>query len=138
MKYIPNTDNALVLRTDFSDAAAWEALCAAIEEPVGEFKAYVEFVSDPVFDSISLEQLLSLVPKDSNHTYMFVVDRMALVQLEHPILVVDLYTEPGRSFRVVPAEVWGIENNLSTANMDFAEFADEADADGVFRGFPEG
>jgi hypothetical protein len=60
------------------------------------------------------------------------------VQLEHPILVVDLYTEPGRSFRVVPAEVWGIENNLSTANMDFAEFADEADADGVFRGFPEG
>jgi hypothetical protein len=138
MKYIPNTDNALVLRTVFSDAAAWEALCAAIEEPVGEFKAYVEFVSDPAFDSISLEQLLSLVPKDSNHTYMFVVDHMALVQPEHPILVVDLYTEPGRTFRVIPAEMWGIENNLSTANMDFAEFADEADADGVFRGFPGG
>jgi hypothetical protein len=137
MKHLPNTDNALVLRTDFSDAAAWEALCAAIEEPVGEFKAYVEFVSDPVFNSISLEQLLSLVPEDSNHTYMFVVDRMALLQPEHPILVVDLYTEPGRTFRVVPAEMWGIENNLSIANMDFAEFADEADADGVFRGFPE-
>jgi hypothetical protein len=31
--------------------------------------------------------------------------------------------------------MWGIENNLSTANMDFAEFADEVDDDGVFRGF---
>jgi hypothetical protein len=135
MRYIPNTDNALVLRTDFSDTAAWEAICAAIEEPVGEFKAYVEFISDPEFDSISLEQLLSLVPGDSNQTYMFVVDRMALAQPEHPILVVDLYTEPGRTFRVIPAEMWGVENNLSIANMDFAEFADEADADGVFRGF---
>jgi len=68
MNYIPNTDNALVLRTDFSDTTAWEAICAAIEEPVGEFKAYVEFISDAEFDNISLEQLLSLVPEDSNHS----------------------------------------------------------------------
>jgi len=28
-----------------------------------------------------------------------------------------------------------VENNLSLANMDFEEFADSVDADGVFRGF---
>jgi hypothetical protein len=28
----------------------------------------------------------------------------------------------------------GVENNLSLANMDFDEFADAVDADGVFRG----
>jgi hypothetical protein len=35
----------------------------------------------------------------------------------------------------VPRQVQAIENNLSIANMDFFEFADSADADGVFRGF---
>jgi hypothetical protein len=29
-----------------------------------------------------------------------------------------------------------VENNLSLANMDFHEFADNVGADGVFRGFP--
>jgi hypothetical protein len=48
-----------------------------------------------------------------------------------------LYTEPGRTFRVIPGEIWGVENNLSLANMDFAEFADSTDRDGLFRGFPE-
>jgi len=136
MKGIPDTPNALVLRTDFSDAAAWEALCAAIREPVGEFKAYVDFVSDPEYDGMTTEQLLALIPHSSYRSFMFVVDRIALSHPDSPILVVDLYAEPGRIFRVIPSEMWGVENNLSIANMDFAEFADEADSDGVFRGFP--
>ncbi len=137
MKHIPETKNALVLRTDFSDAAAWQSICAAIREPVGGFKAYVDFVSDPQYDGITAEHLPSLIPQGSNHTFMFIVDRTALSHPDHPILVVDLYTEPGRTFRVIPSEMWGVENNLSIANMDFAEFADSADPDGVFRGFPE-
>jgi hypothetical protein len=44
----------------------------------------------------------------------------------------------GREIRCVVGEVASIESNLSIDNMDFAEFADSADADGVFRGFPEG
>ena len=51
-------------------------------------------------------------------------------------VVVDLYDEPGRTFRVIPRELWGVENNLSLANMDYSDFADNVDADGVFRGFP--
>ncbi|ALV31684.1 hypothetical protein [Streptomyces sp. CdTB01] len=51
-----------------------------------------------------------------------------------PLLVVDLRRERGRCVRVVVAELWSIENNLSGANMDFEEFAGAVD-DGVFRGF---
>jgi hypothetical protein len=47
----------------------------------------------------------------------------------------DMYHDPGRTFRVIPSEMWGVENNLSLSNMDFFEFADAADEDGVFRGF---
>jgi hypothetical protein len=43
---------------------------------------------------------------------------------------------PGRTFRVIPSEAWGVENNLSISNMGFAEFADAVDDRGVFRGFP--
>jgi hypothetical protein len=31
----------------------------------------------------------------------------------------------------------GVENNLSLVNMDFVEFAESVDPDGVFRGFPQ-
>ncbi|WP_435828452.1 DUF6924 domain-containing protein, partial [Nocardia testacea] len=41
----------------------------------------------------------------------------------------------GRTVRILPSQMWGIENNLSIANMDFQDFADAADPDGVFRGF---
>jgi hypothetical protein len=50
-------------------------------------------------------------------------------------LVVDLHDKPGRIFRVVPAEIGNVENNLSIANMGFDEFADAVDKDGIFRGF---
>jgi hypothetical protein len=32
--------------------------------------------------------------------------------------------------------MWSVENNLSTANMEFSDFANNTDAGGVFRGFP--
>jgi hypothetical protein len=138
VKKLPKTENAMVLRTDFSDEPAWEAVCAAIREPVGEFQAYLDFVSDPEYDGLTVEQLTEMVPQGSEPTFLFVVDRTTLTHPERPILVVDLYDEPGRTFRVIPSEMWGIENNLSIANMDFFEFAEAADADGIFRGFAEG
>lgn len=55
MKHIPETENSLVLRADFSDDAARESLCRAIQEPVGEFRAYVDFLSDPQYDGLTPE-----------------------------------------------------------------------------------
>jgi hypothetical protein len=38
-----------------------------------------------------------------------------------------MYAEPGRTFRVIPWEVWSAENNLSIVHMDFSEFAEAVD-----------
>jgi hypothetical protein len=135
VKNIPKTENSLVLRTDFSDDSAWDSIRTAIEKPVGEFRAYVDFISDPAYTNLTIADLLALITPDSNHTFIFVVDQRAISDPEHPILVIDLFEERGRSFRVIPSEMWGVENNLSLANMDFVEFAESVDPDGVFRGF---
>lgn len=141
MKELPQTEHALVVRTDFSDAAAWASLCEEIQEPVGEyqFRAYVDFLSDPEYQGLAAEELRSVLPRRYNHSFIFLVDRLTLTHSEHPILVVDLQEEePESPFRVIPSEMWGIENNLSIANMGFEDFAHAVDEDGVFRGFPEG
>lgn len=137
MKPLPETEETLLLRADFTDDAAWESVCAAVREPVGEFQAYVECISDPAFDGVTPEQLPGLAGEDSARTFACIVDAETITNDEHPVLVVDLFEEPGRTFRVIPAEMWGVENNLSICNMDFADFADHTDDDGVFRGFPE-
>ncbi|WP_141580176.1 hypothetical protein [Actinomadura sp. WMMA1423] len=54
---------------------------------------------------------------------------------ERPLLAVDLYTEPGRTFRVPPRWYREVSANLSIANLDFDDFADSADQVGTFRGF---
>jgi hypothetical protein len=138
LKKLPKTKDSLVLRTDFSDDAAWDSICAAIREPVGEFRAYVDCLSDPAYDGLTVEQLTKLAPKGGGHSFVFIVDRIALTHPERPILVVDLSDDPWNTFRVIPSEMWGVQNNLWLANMDFCEFAGSADQDGIFRGFPDG
>lgn len=138
MPQIPVTEHPVLLRTDFSNDAAWEAVCAAIQQPVGEFKAHMEYVSDLDFEDASTRQILSLIPDEYPHDFICIADGTALSHPESAVLVVDLVDDRGREFRAIPSEMWGIENNLSIANMFFSEFADAVDADGVFRGFPMG
>ena len=135
----PKTDDlhSLVVRTDFGDDSVWSDVRAAIAAPVGEFRAYVTFVDDRRYDGFTVGQLLAMVPASWDHTFIFLVDHDTLTRPDHPVLVVDLYGQRGRSFRVIPSEMWSVQNNLSLANMDWEEFADSVDEDGVFRGFPK-
>lgn len=137
MHPIPQTENALVLRTGFGDDAAWQAICAAIRRPVGlfRFRAYVDFLDERDYEGIDRERLLALIPERYNHTFIIVADNVTFSHPEHPLLVIDLYHQPGRSFRAVPAAIQGIENNLSIANMDFEDFSEAVDGDGIFRDF---
>ncbi|HKY30800.1 MAG TPA: hypothetical protein VJM12_22970 [Pyrinomonadaceae bacterium] len=137
MKKLPETENSLLLRTDFSDDAAWAALCEAVQEPNEDgFRAYVDCISDPAYDGLTMEQLVALAG-EGEISFVFLADRTTFTNAERPILVVDLNEEPGRTFRVIPPEMWSVENNLSIANMDYSEFADSVDPDGIFRGFHE-
>ena len=140
MKPIPKTKNALVLRTDFSNQAIWKEICEVIRELVGDahFLAYVDFVDNVEYADISKEQLMKLIPKDYNHTFIILADQVAISHPDHPLLIIDLHNGSGRDFRAIPSQIQGIENNLSIANMDFEEFADSVDEDGVFRGFERG
>jgi hypothetical protein len=135
MKKCPDTQNAPVLRTDFSDQAAWDAIRKEVQQPVDGFYANVDFIDDPDFADISNDALMGVVSRNMRHSFMVVADKKAM-HGEHLLLVVDLLREQGRQFRAEPSQIQGIENNLSIANMDFAEFAENCDPEGVFRGFP--
>jgi len=141
MKTLPVTNASPVLRTHFDNQRGWEDICEEIQRPSPEgFEAQVEFIDDPAFDGLNKQQLLDSVPKDYPHSFILVVDKEALLSSEHPVLVVnphddDRGSQIGREFRCIPREIWGVENNLSLANMDFGDFADAVDEDGVFRDF---
>lgn len=137
MPILPHAPSALVLRTDFSDDVAWDAVREAATAPSADgFQANLTFVSDPAFAEMTAEQVTGL-PRAEYRSFLFLVDNVTITSPEMPVVVVDLLHEPGRWFRVVPSEIWGVENNLSIANMDFFEFANHADPYGVFRGFPQ-
>lgn len=139
-KQLPLTNNPLVVRTDSENQPAWKTVCKLIRAPVpargDTFYAYVQFLDDVAFRGIGTEELLTRVPSDYNHSFLFVVDNTAIRHPEFPVLVIDLRGTVRRNFRAIPTSIQAIENNLSISNMDFSEFARAVDKDGIFRGFP--
>jgi hypothetical protein len=138
MGMLPRLGGSDLVRTDFTDSAAWEQVSSeAQQENDDGFRAYVEPVSDPAFDGLSWEAVKAAVPGDDDEgAVLFIADAIALASHERPILVVDL-VDDRPPFRCIPSQLWGVENNLSIANMDWEDFADAVDDDGIFRGFPE-
>lgn len=131
-------NDPLVVRTDFSDHAAWQAIVAEVQAPQGvdAFLANVELVDERSNEALPVEQLLQRVAERSPCYFAFIVDGTTISHPEHPLLVIGLRTNLGRAFRAIPSSIQSIENNLSIGNMDFDEFASSADADGIFRDFP--
>src|ERR1700722_8537519 len=156
MKPLPQVDETLLVRTDFSDEAAWQAVCAGIRALDPEMRKALDlyasvdeamatalaahgpplphFVDDRAYQGATTEQLLKLAGDASPHVLMFIADETTNSQPDHPVLVVDLMVERGRTFRTVPSQVFGIDSNLSIANCDWEDFAELVDDDGVFRG----
>ena len=138
---------ALLIRTDFSNERSWEALCAGVRTPSeDDFLAIVDIVDDEAYRDLTATQLRDLIPEpfDGPH-FFFVADDNALASTGHPLLVVPvphhepeyahLNKEPRAEFRVVLTHLWAVENNLSLANLDWADFAGNVEDNGVFRGF---
>ena len=138
MKPIPDSANPVVLRTDFSDDQAWSRLCALISSPIGRdgFLASVAFVEDPSFADLPPEALRARISGSHRHSFIVIADHTTFSMPEQPLLVMDILDAPGRFFRALPIRIQSIENNLSIANMGFGDFAEAADANGIFRGFP--
>jgi hypothetical protein len=148
-------DATPLIRTDFHDEAAWKKvveLVSTTPDEVGN-TAEVAPIADRHYEGIDPAALADeVVAADLMQGYAILADGRSMAEAgqggEVTVVYVDLSpyaadpedaelfeTFPGRAFRCVVTEVAGIEVNLSIANMDFHEFADNVGPDGVFRGF---
>ena len=129
-------DSSPVVRTWFGNDEHWASLRGAVGSR-GEFIAPVHFVDDRTFDGLTPDVLATMASQGTDGPlFLILADEAAMASDECPLLVVDLFDQPGRTFRVIASELWGVASNLPIANMDWEDFAESVDADGVFRGFP--
>ncbi|WP_280357268.1 DUF6630 family protein [Nocardia otitidiscaviarum] len=137
MAELPN--KSVLVRTWFGDDREWGTVVRETLTPSGEgFLAYTTLVDDPAFEGLSPEALRAKHPGGA--LVSFLADEVTLTHPEHPILAVWSLPPRGdnrvgyRPFRVVPAQLASVENNINAANLDWADFADRVDADGIYRG----
>lgn len=128
-------DASLLVRTNFTDDAAWAKLCALVQAPSQEdYRAELICMSDRQLENVAPKTIARQVYQDLGHSVVFVADDRAMNDPDHPILCVSADDAVVASFRVVPEEIWAPENNLRIANLDFEDFVNATDAGGVFRG----
>lgn len=157
-------DATPLIRTDFSNDAAWARIITAISRPVdlndphaithgeADYSPLVAPVDDRRLAGITGAALGEfLATKGQFGGYALLADARSVAEttagVELTVEYVDLSVATGRdeelfesfmgrTFRCRVAEIASIEANLSIANMDFNDFAANTDPDGVFRGFP--
>lgn len=117
---------APLIRTAFSDDAAWRALQAEViaASDMG-FEAQVRPVSDAAYAGADLQELAAANP---DAPVLFVADARAMDVSE--ILCVDP-EDPTKTFRAAPCDLWIVENNISTGNLMFEELLEQVDENGV-------
>jgi hypothetical protein len=149
---LPKSQNPLLVRTDFSRDSAWKDLRQAAKHIPEEVRkgiaqtmaanghgssgelSFVRFVDDVQYAGFSARQLLALVPEGGAHGCLLIADGRTFADPERPLLVLEIAPNGSRSFRAIPATVWAIASNLAIENMDWEEFANHVDSDGVYRG----
>jgi len=132
----PRDLTSLVLRSDFSDDAAWDAIRATID--AADEHPAATYVSDPAFAGVTIESLIEVdaaASDDDKLTYVFCADAVTMAGEDHPLLVVDLYDDPGYAFRVPLRWFADVSANLAIANLDFDDFAGSRDDSSTYRGF---
>jgi hypothetical protein len=142
VKFLPGGGGGLLIRTDFAVQQVWDDLCALIAHHATEgLLTAVRIVDDPGYEGLTAEQLLGLVPGDSDCVYLAVADAQTAAPdgrvQDRSLLIVNVDPEGeehGSIFRALISELASIDANLSLANMDFSEFRDAVDDDGVYGG----
>jgi uncharacterized protein DUF6924 len=121
---LPSVAKVPLVRTDFSDDAAWRTVSGAVRAT----QANVDLVDDITFEGLAPAELCRLVPLGREWPLLFVADQTAMTSAEHHVLVVDLGADDaGRTFRAVPEVI----PDLEMATMQWEDFAYSADVNGV-------
>lgn len=137
MLTLPSSENgSFLVRTSFTDDEPWiDLLTFVLTENQDGFRAYVRAIDDKAWDGASWEQVReAALTANNNAAVLFIVDRPAL-GTGYPIQVIDLHEESRHPFRCIATELWGVDNNLNISNMDWEDFSESTDDEGVFRGF---
>ncbi len=127
---LPQSDHSPLLRTDFTDDAAWQAL---VDEVGGD---WVTVMADPGHDGLSVAELTELVPEGARYPVLAVADGVTFSSdspLSGSLSLVDLREEPGRTFRAVPDAFRSAIANLAIQNEGFGDFLPKLDEAGVYR-----
>ncbi|WP_405163862.1 hypothetical protein OG203_01680 [Nocardia sp. NBC_01499] len=140
MADLPN--KSVLVRTWFGDDRAWESLVREVLTPGKEGSlASTTLVNDPEFEGLSPEALKAKHPGGA--IVSFLADEITLTDPEHPILAVrvlppqDYDRGDYKPFRVVPAELSSVDTNINDANLDWEDFANRVDTNGIYRGYAE-
>ncbi|QNP72288.1 hypothetical protein IAG44_24630 [Streptomyces roseirectus] len=104
----PNGLTSLVVRTDFSDDTAWDALCAVLGTAA-------TCVNDPGYDGVEIGELLG---EDLHH--VFLADARA--QREHLLLALDLADLVGAVLRVPVDRFAEVSAHLSSGAVDLEDY----------------
>ncbi|MFD6202699.1 MULTISPECIES: DUF6924 domain-containing protein [Streptomyces] len=145
----------LVIRTDYTDDAAWGEIVAALARAVDgerDWEAAVHLVEGRRWEGVTGDEALAAAARDEELSVVFLADEVTMRSPLRPLLALDLgadddedldpayYEElidspPPREVRVAPDAVHMVHANLQLANVDFPEFVEDAaaDPDGVVR-----
>lgn len=146
-----------LLRTDFSDDEVWAEIEAAAKKmdialamgmelmfqmnpgsrpkdgEAGEDLSLIRVDSDRRYENKTVEQLMDLGLAPKNSAAFFVADSITMTHPDHPVVVVDLVTQPGRVFRAVPSQISTIDGNLDSGNLLWEELVADLDSEGIYR-----
>jgi hypothetical protein len=129
-----DTEDTPLVRTDFSSPSAWHDVVDAVQRVWEDgFRAHVSIVDDPAYDGWTAERFMAL-PRTKHHPILLVADTTTMTHPERLVLCLDLVSGQ-KPFRVILPQLWSVENNLSLANLDYADFVESTDGQGVYRGF---
>ncbi len=140
--------DALVIRTDYSEDAAWRLVVAMLRRPRNGFGSSCHFLDNPAWEGAGVEEVLAALPETPPEA-VFLADA-ATMRDEHTLLAVNTAlfddkddeehgAEDGVTllFRILPAAVAEMHANLAVANIAFYGFWQSARCDPhqIHRGF---
>jgi hypothetical protein len=132
---LPAGDSLPVIRTDFSDDAAWQDALARVSaeyRPDGgdPLSADLAPVDDPRYGNLTPDQLALLVPPDAEWPMLVVADARTMASSRRHMLVVSLDEDSlGPTARATPAHIVEMWVNLWIGNMDWEDFVGDPDYD---------
>ncbi|MQY30928.1 DUF6924 domain-containing protein [Nocardia aurantia] len=132
--------DAVVVRTDFSDPAAWDRVIRELRSPWFDDDPVEPYlISDPRLTDAPAEQVVREVrgaqSAEGTPGAVFIADSITMREPGNPLLAVttewdgrafeDDEDEYVTQFRLLPDAAVEISTNLDLGNMDFADFAGE-------------